>query len=51
LILRSNNFILNKRDSDLLGYPNIEKGVENMMHSEVFLMKFDVFWIADETLS
>ena len=33
------------------GYPNTEKRVENMTQSGVFLMKFEVFWIANETLS
>ena len=34
-----------------MGYPNTEKRVENMTQSGVFLMKFEVFWIANETLS
>ena len=35
--------VSNTRDSVSSGYPNTEKRVENMMHSRVFLTKFDVF--------
>ena len=41
----------NKRSSVLSRYPNTEKRVENTRRSGVFLTKFEVFWIADETLS
>ena len=43
--------VLNMRDSVSLGYPNTEKRVENRKCSRVFWMKFEVFRIADETLS
>ena len=44
--------ISNRRDSVSSGYPNNKKRVENVMHCEVFLTKFEVFaWIGDETLS
>jgi len=36
-------YISNTRDSVSSGYSNIEKRVENMTRSIVFLMKFKVF--------
>ena len=33
----------NTSDSVSSGYPNIEKRVENTMHSGVFITKFEVF--------
>ena len=41
LVARCN--ISNTSDSVSSGYPNTEKGVENMALSRVFLTKFEVF--------
>ena len=49
--LTTSSKISNTRDSVLSGYPNTEKRVDNTMRSRVFLTKFEVFGIADETLS
>jgi len=35
--------ISNMRDNVSSGYPNTERRVENMMHSRIFLIKFEVF--------